>query len=232
MLGKWFEICEIYEGKGWNPLAYNTNKKEGVSAHNLINRAESMLSELFKKESLFRILHQIDLDLNQETKKQGCPYCGARLDQGNYERKPRGGPKNLPVEYSIRQSLCCSKCRRRVLPPSCLFMGRRLYWGGIILVVMGLRQDRTNGMSIGKLKKRFKIPSKTISRWIRYFREEFAQSDQWRKLRGRVASTVKNSELPGALLHHFLQNANCAQQAIVDCLKFLTSEQSGFNQLK
>ncbi|MCP4147171.1 MAG: hypothetical protein GY757_05420 [bacterium] len=207
-------------------------QKKGFLPTILLAGAKSMLSEIFKKESLFHILHQIDLGLSQETKKQGCPYCGSRLDQSNYERKPRGGPKNLPAEYSIRQSLCCSKCRHRVLPPSCLFMGRRVYWGGIILVVMGLRQDRPNGMSLGKLKKRFKVPSKTISRWIRYFREEFSESDQWQKLRGKVVSTVKNSELPGALLRQFIQNTNCAQQAIIDCLKFLASGQSGFNQLK
>ncbi len=205
---------------------------EGAPAQNLSYGAGYMLSELFKKEIIFRILHQIDLDLSRETQKKGCPYCGARLYQGNYERKPRGGPEKIPGEYSIRQSLCCSKCRRRVLPPSCLFMGRRVYWGGIILVVISLRQNRPDGMSIGKLRKRFKVPSKTISRWIRYFREEFAQSDQWQKLRGRVVSTVKNSELPGALLRHFLHNRNCAQQAIVDCLKFLASGQSGFNQFK
>lgn len=188
-----------------------------------------MLPELFEKESVFRILHQIDIDLSKSTQEKRCPHCGAPLHQSNYKRKPRGVPQKIPEKYLIRQSLCCSKCRCRVLPPSSLFMGRRVYWGGIILVVMALRQNRPRGMSLGKLSKRFNVPSKTISRWIRYFREEFAQSTQWQKLRGRVSSEVKNNELPGALLHHFLRFKDCVQDAIIDCLTFLATEHLPFN---
>jgi hypothetical protein len=109
-----------------------------------------MLSELLQKVSLFRLLYQIDLDLANQQRQCGCPYCGGRLDRAGYERKPRGGPPGIPEQYLIRHSLCCSQadCRRRSLPPSCLFMGRRVYWGCVILVVMALRQNRAGSANI------------------------------------------------------------------------------------
>ena len=37
----------------------------------------------------------------------------------------------------MRLSFCCGRegCRRRVLPPSVLFWGRRVYWAAVVLVV-------------------------------------------------------------------------------------------------
>ena len=99
-----------------------------------------MLPELIQKVSLFYLLHRIDIDLAKQLQQGRCPYCNGPLHHSNYERKPRGGPENIPDEYLVRQSLCCGRpdCRRRTLPPSCLFMGRRVYWGCVILVVMTL----------------------------------------------------------------------------------------------
>ena len=115
-----------------------------------------MLTELVEKVSLFRILHRIDTDLCNQHRQKGCPYCGGPLHQSNYERKPRGGPDNIPDEYLIRQSLCCGRpeCRRRALPQSCLFMGRRVYWGCVILVVMAFKQNRPHAASARKINER------------------------------------------------------------------------------
>ena len=87
-----------------------------------------MLTELLQRISLFRLLRTIDSDLAQKTRQQRCPYCGGHLHHSNYARKPRGGPTTIPEEYLIRESLCCGRegCRKRTLPPSCLFMGRRV----------------------------------------------------------------------------------------------------------
>jgi hypothetical protein len=67
-----------------------------------------MLSELLQKVSLFHLLHQIDLDLANQHRQRGCPHYGGRLDRAGCERKPRGGPPNIPEKYLMRQSLCCS----------------------------------------------------------------------------------------------------------------------------
>jgi len=186
-----------------------------------------MLSELLQKVSLFRILHRIDTDFCNQLRQTGCPYCSGPLHQSNYERKPRGGPNNIPDEYLIRQSLCCgrSECRRRSLPASCLFMGRRVYWGCVILVVMTLKQNRPEGASARKIKAMFGISRKTLKRWMSYFRDEFPVSMQWHRLRGRLAATVSSNQLPAGLINYFVNNFQSPQQALIRCLQFLASEQ-------
>ncbi len=185
-----------------------------------------MISELLQKSSLFSLLHRIDIDLSNERRLKGCPFCNGPLYQANYERKPRGGPEDLPDEYCLRQSLCCGcdGCRRRCLPPSCLFMGRRVYFCAIIVVVMALRQNRPGGASTDELKDMFGISKKTLLRWITYFREEFPLSTTWQQLRGRIHSSVNNNGLPGNLLSHFIRNADSTEEGLVACLRFLASD--------
>ena len=182
-----------------------------------------MLPELLQKTNLFQLLHRIDKDLCRRHWEQGCPYCGYRLNQSNYVRKPRGGPGNIPEEYAVRQSLCCARdgCRKRTLPPSCLFMGRRVYWGCVILVVVALRQHRTEGASIGKLVRLFGISRKTITRWIRYFQEIFCSGPTWRRVRGLVPATVGNEHLPGDLLFYLIECGQTPRRAVVACLELL-----------
>jgi hypothetical protein len=106
-------------------------------------------------------------------------------------------------------------------------MGRRVYWGCVILVVMTLKQNRPQGASARKIKELFGISRKTLKRWIEYFRDQFPASAQWQRLRGRLVSSVSNSELPAALVHYFLENFTSPQQALIGCLKFLASEPIG-----
>ena len=186
-----------------------------------------MLSDLLQNVSLFRILHRLDRDLAESCREARCPHCQSSLHYAPYLRKPRGGPEKIPEEYMWRFSLCCSRegCRRRVLPPSCLFMGRRVYWQGVILVVMTLRQARANGIGANRLMRMFSIPRKTIVRWISYFRDEFAASREWARLRGRVDITVGNGDLPGGLVEHFLSYCGSAAGGLVACLQFLATGQ-------
>jgi hypothetical protein len=186
-----------------------------------------MLSDLLQDVSLFRILHQIDRDLAESCRQARCPYCQGSLHYAPYRRKPRGGPEKIPEEYLWRFSLCCGRedCRRRVLPPSCLFMGRRVYWQAVILVVMTLRQSRADGIGANRLMRMFSIPRKTIVRWIGYFRDEFAASREWLRLRGRVDATVGNGNLPGGLVEHFLVTCGSAAGGLVACLQFLATGQ-------
>ena len=185
-----------------------------------------MLSELLEKVSLFRILHCIDTDLCKQLRQKGCPYCGGPLHQSNYERKPRGGPEAIPDEYLIRQSLCCGRaqCRRRTLPASCLFMGRRVYWGCVILVVLTFKQNRPDSASARRIQEMFKISRETLKRWMAYFRNEFPVSIQWQRLQGRLAATVSSNELPAGLINYFVKNFQSPQQALIGCLMFLASE--------
>jgi hypothetical protein len=208
----------------WSPLTYPAKTPEGTPAPRTKKvEAGTMLPELLQKTSLFHLLFRIDTDLSERERQKGCPYCSGRLDKAYYERKPRGGPREVPDEYAVRQSLCCSRgdCRRRALPPSCLFMGRRVYWGSVILVVMALRQNRPQGASTKMLMEMFELSRETLLRWIAYFREEFPVSAQWQRIRGRVSPLARDSELPGGLLDYFIDHADSAEQGLVNCLRFL-----------
>ena len=183
-----------------------------------------MLTELLQRISLFRLLRAIDSDLARDKRGQRCPHCGGPLHQSNYARKPRGGPTTIPEAYLIRESLCCGRegCRKRSLPPSCLFMGRRVYWGCVILVVMTLRQKRPGGASARRLQAIFEISRSTLARWFAYFKEEFPTSAKWQRLRGRVIARVENDRLPTSLLECFLDEAETAEGGLVGCLAFLS----------
>lgn len=186
-----------------------------------------MLSEYLQKAILFSLLHRIDVDLANQRRQEGCPFCdGGPLHWANYPRKPRGGPSSLPEKYSIRHSLCCGRegCRRRTLPPSCLFLGRKVYWAMVILVVMVLRQARPHGASTRELMRTFGIDRKTLFRWIAYFRDVFPHSAKWQRLRGRISSQVKDSRLPADLVEYFFQHSGCPpDEGLVACLRFLAS---------
>jgi len=184
-----------------------------------------MLTELLQKASLFSLLNRIDMDLARQHQQGGCPYCGGPLHQANYPRKPRGEPDDIPEDCLLRLSLCCGRegCRRRSLPPSTRFMGRRVYWGCVILVVMTLRQNRPDGVSVKKLKRLLGVTRKTLKRWATYFRDEFPSSAQWQRLRGRVSSSVRDSELPGALVRFFLLNSESEEKGLIACLYALAT---------
>lgn len=184
-----------------------------------------MLPEILQKVSLFPLLHRIDMDLAGQKRQEGCPYCGGPLHQANYQRQAWGAPGGIPDECLMRQSLCCGRegCRRRTLPPSCIYLGRWFYWAGIILVVMALRQGMPEGWSARQLRQQFGISRKTLIRWMVYFRDVFPSSVRWQTLRGLVSSAVRDSELPGGLLEYFLQQSESAERGLTECLRFLAS---------
>lgn len=184
-----------------------------------------MLLGILRKEKLFHILCVFDEELAIKVKALGCPFCAGILDWGNYPRKPRGELCKVPAKYMIRFNLCCRNegCRSRTMPPSCRFFGRKVYWSCVILVVMALRQNRPNGYSAAKLQRMFGISHHTLSRWIQYFTEQFPSSDQWKRLRGKVISTIKDSQLPSNLLHYFIDCNQSEEKGMVGCLNFLAS---------
>lgn len=157
-----------------------------------------------------------------------CPHCGGRLHRAPYRRKPRGGPSDFPLENEVRLSLCCSRegCRSRRLPPSCMYWGPKVYWAPVILVVVTLRQQRLDGFSAAKVRKLFDIRRQTLSRWMAYFRDIFANEAWWQRLRGRVSSSVRDADLPASLLESFVSSFGDAEEGLTQCLVFLAGGQA------
>ena len=186
-----------------------------------------MLLAAIQKVSLFHLLHKIDVDLAEAVQSQGCAHCGGPLHDAHYARKGRGGPVEIPERYNRRLGKCCGRegCRRRTLPASVLFMGRRVFWAPVVLVVTTLGQQRTTGSGVRRLKKLLDVSKETLERWRRFFCDVFPTSEPWRQVRGLVGSEVRNQELPAGLLSHFMAKSEEPERAVVNCLSLLATGQ-------
>jgi hypothetical protein len=184
-----------------------------------------MYIDTVRDSTIYKTLYRIDQDLTKSVQQQRCPRCGGPLHHAYYQRKPRGGPADLPERISVRMGLCCGRrgCRRRVLPPSCLFLGRKVYWAGIVLVVVALRQRRPSSASARKLRDLFKVSWETVLRWMSWFAEVFPRTELWRRRRGLVTATVRDDELPASVLDLFITAHGCEQRGLVACLEFLVT---------
>lgn len=151
------------------------------------------------------------------------PYCGGPLHRGVYVRKPRGGPPGLPESYSVRLSLCCGRegCRRRTLPPSLLFWGRRVYWGATLVVITALRQQRATGFTMRRIREQFGVRRATVLRWMAYFREVFPHSRIWQSLRSRWMPPVADEAIPATVLERLRRSRDGPEEAVVGCLRLL-----------
>ena len=183
-----------------------------------------MLRDILQRVSLFRLLHRIDQDLSDSVRGARCPACGGPMHRAPYQRKPRGGPADIPDKYCRRLSLCCGRegCRQRQLPPSCLFLGRRVYWGAVVLVVTTLRQQRTVGFSANQVHQTYGISRQTLLRWLAFFRDEFPLSQQWKERRGLLGVAVRDGHLPSDLLNVFTKAIKDPERALLSCLRFLS----------
>jgi len=109
------------------------------------------------------------------------------------------------------------------LPPSCLYFGRKTYWGAIVLLVVLAKEKREEGYTARKLRGLFGVSRDTIRRWIRMFREEIPVSPWWQRCRGLLGAQVRDDALPGSLLDVFRMTSPGEEGAIVACLRFLAT---------
>jgi hypothetical protein len=163
-----------------------------------------MYHDLFRNASFWSFLFDVDKDLAATQRKQGCP-CGGRLHCADYLRQPRGGPDKLSKEYCYRLSFCCDRdgCRKRATPPSVRFLGRRLYFGAVVVLVAAMRQG-PSARRVRELSKLFDADRRTIARWRVFWREHFPQTRFWKVARGRFARKLPIARLPRALLEAFI----------------------------
>ena len=162
---------------------------------------------LLQSVGFWTFLFSIDRDLAATACQAGCP-CGGCLHRADYPRKPRGGPKALPREYTYRLSFCCNRegCRKRLTPPSVRFLGRKVYLGAVVVLVAAMRQGPTP-RRVAELRRMFDgVDRGTIARWLVFWREQFPQTSFWKVARGQLALLVELAELPLALLTAFVRD--------------------------
>ena len=160
-----------------------------------------MYQSLLRDSRLFDLLLRFDGELAAETRRGGCE-CGGVLHSARYQRKPRGGPCGLGAECCVRDSFCCATCRLRATPPSLRFLGRKVFFGALVLLIPVLR-DGPTAERLSRLCTTFAVSVRTVRRWCRYWRETFVASRQWEAMRGLFAAPLSADDMPRSLLEAF-----------------------------
>ncbi len=176
-----------------------------------------MCHRLLEDARLFELLERIDDDLTARSQEPGCPACGGRLDRADYRRKPRGGPDG----HEMRSSLCCSVegCRKRVMPPSVRFFGRKVYVGAMVVLATTMQQGVT-ARRLLHLRELLGVSRRTLRRWRIWWAKVFGRSPFWRMAQGRLARPVQCEKLPLALLE-VMGWGRDQQEALVRVLRFV-----------
>jgi hypothetical protein len=145
--------------------------------------------------NFFEKLVRIDRDCAALFQQTGCPRCGGDLHRADYRRKPRGWLEAAGETMGIRFSLCCSRrgCRKRLTPPSVRFLGRKVYFGAMVLVASIIWVLTAVA---GKLVAN--VPARTV------WRCTVPTTAWWRTVSGHFRSTLPLREhLPLSLLERF-----------------------------
>jgi hypothetical protein len=182
-----------------------TTKQENVGQNDLAN------------PQLPQYLRKVDADLAQNLQQRGCLLCGGKLHRANYQRKPRSGTPR--IEELLRDSFCCDQdgCRKRHTPPSVRFLGRRVYWGVVVVLVAAARQGLTP-RRMRVLREALGIDRRTVERWRQWWLETFVESPFWKRARARFMPRITESLLPLSLGQAF-QIARPGQ--LIALLRFL-----------
>jgi hypothetical protein len=183
-----------------------------------------LYQELLSDRSFFDLLGRIDEDEAERTRQRGCP-CGGVLHSAGYARKPRGGPPELGPEGCRRASFCCARdgCRRRSTPPSVRFLGRKVFFGLVVVLVPILREGLTPSR-FGRLQEQLGVSRRTVLRWRRFWQEIFPASRQWPRVLAELLP-VDRGRLPGSLLAAFTGVA-AGRDRLVAALRWLAAGES------
>jgi hypothetical protein len=172
-----------------------------------------MLNEMRMKGEDFAILAATDAKIARAVAAERCPHCKGPLHQGNYHRKPRGGALAEAGEaFTLRYSLCCGRrgCRRRVLPPSLRFLGRRVYLE-MVLILASVQAQVLGATKVARAVTG--VPEWTLRRWGSWWRTVLPSQDWWSELRARfVPPPPDERELPRSLLKQIAEDTGASDR--------------------
>ena len=104
-------------------------------------------------------------------------------------------------------------------PPSVLFLGRKVYFGAVVVLVSVLRQG-PSPTRLSRLKDLVGVSARTVRRWCKWWLSSFVESDFWRAARGRLRVVAAVSRLPLSLLESF--EGVPVQLKLVHLLRFVS----------
>ncbi len=143
-----------------------------------------MLQRFLHDRKFFCLLFSFDADLAEKARLANCHNCGATLHQAHFLRKPRGCPLKLDFDQNYRFSFCCYLCRKRSTPPSFRFLGRRVYFGFIFLLVSAMLGD-ASPQRRRRLQEIFGADPRTLARWKMWWNKAFTESHFWKAISHR-----------------------------------------------
>lgn len=169
-----------------------------------------MYANLVAVASFWSSLTDIDRQLQQQQIARGCPLCGGPLHVANHPRKPRGVPSDVGAAWSRRCNTCCGHCRRRCMPPSVRFLGRRVYAGAIVILAS------MQALVCGAVNR-------TLQRWLFWWTEMLPALTFWTALRARLVPAVQTSRLPASLVERFESTAGApTRDGLINTLRALS----------
>lgn len=178
-----------------------------------------MCHKILEDARLYSLLREFDADLARVAREGGC-RCGGVLHVANYLRKSRGGPAERAHEDELRFSFCCDResCRQRLTPPSVRFLGRRVYFGSVVVLVCAVMNGPT-ARAVRELSSLIGASERTLRRWRTWWRAVFTETAFWKAAAGRFARPVEVERLPQSLVELF---SGDERERLVAALRFLS----------
>ncbi len=188
------------------------------------------LATVLNDERFHELLLRLDQDLAASVRAGGCLSCGAVLHSACFTRKPRGAQVRLGREHRQRLSFCCAKdgCRQRATAPSLRFMGRKVYLGGLVVLISALRHGPTP-TRMTRLQELVGVSPRTVLRWQRWWREIFTQSAFWRVACADFMPPIETAAVPASLLARF---GGHPQAQLIALLRFLAPMTAGASAVR
>lgn len=156
-------------------------------------------------KSLFAFFENCDSNLAESCRQGGCLHCSGTLHRADYKRKPRGRPEDKKTPDDVyRDSFCCDQegCRKRHTPPSVRFLGRKVYWSVVVVLMSAMRHGLKPGR-VEILRESLGIDRRTLERWRTWWLEAVVQSPFWKMARARFMPQLCPKSLPLALCEVF-----------------------------
>jgi hypothetical protein len=149
-------------------------------------------------------------------------HCAGPLHQGNYHRKPRGALIATAGEaLTRRHSLCCGRrgCRKRTLPPSLRFLGRRVYLEVVVVLASVIAQIVATAREAVAASG---VPVRTLRRWGVWWREVFPRLPTWAELRARFTPPPPDeAQLPRSLFARLGGEGLADEEALLRSARYL-----------